>query len=373
MSGLYQINDDWSVLVAQAYQNMEADGESVEYPVGSDGQQLQALQGTFFVPVYDKDKFENTSLTIDGKIGDLKAVYAGSYLVRNIDQTNDYTNYARSFEGFYYSCAGGVGNGSGFGNPGVGAPAGSNGTTPVCYSPVTSWRDQVRNAHLSNEFRLSTPDDWRLRGIVGVYDENFQIADDQNFKYKTIPSCTAANLATALAGGPVCVANVGPIPGSMDTDPNVRDDNTAYGQDVHRGYHQLAGFASIDFDLIPKVLTLTGGTRYYHYNEYENGTLYQTNDGCVNVPNGQCSEGGVATVYGGGANISAYNDKKTYSGFKSRGNLTWHITDDAMVYYTFSQGFRPGGFNRKTKSVADLNAANPRIRSTSCRSITRRH
>ena len=36
----------------------------------------------------------------------------------------------------------------------------------------------------------------------------------------------------------------------------------------------------------------------------------------------------------------------TYSGFKSRGNLTWHITPDAMVYYTFSQGFRPGAFNR---------------------------
>jgi outer membrane receptor protein involved in Fe transport len=36
----------------------------------------------------------------------------------------------------------------------------------------------------------------------------------------------------------------------------------------------------------------------------------------------------------------------TYTGFRSRGNLTWHITPDAMVYYTFSQGFRPGGFNR---------------------------
>ncbi len=34
------------------------------------------------------------------------------------------------------------------------------------------------------------------------------------------------------------------------------------------------------------------------------------------------------------------------SGFKSRGNLTWHVTPDVMVYYTYSQGFRPGGFNR---------------------------
>jgi iron complex outermembrane recepter protein len=40
----------------------------------------------------------------------------------------------------------------------------------------------------------------------------------------------------------------------------------------------------------------------------------------------------------------------TESGFKSRGNLTWHITPDVMVYYTFSQGFRPGGFNQNGNS-----------------------
>ncbi len=31
-------------------------------------------------------------------------------------------------------------------------------------------------------------------------------------------------------------------------------------------------------------------------------------------------------------------------------NLTWHVTPDAMVYYTFSQGFRPGGFNQNGNS-----------------------
>jgi iron complex outermembrane receptor protein len=36
----------------------------------------------------------------------------------------------------------------------------------------------------------------------------------------------------------------------------------------------------------------------------------------------------------------------TTSGFKSRANLTWKITPDALVYTTWSEGFRPGGFNR---------------------------
>jgi outer membrane receptor protein involved in Fe transport len=45
-------------------------------------------------------------------------------------------------------------------------------------------------------------------------------------------------------------------------------------------------------------------------------------------------------------NLDAQHLSDSESGFKSRGNLTWHVTPDAMVYYTFSQGFRPGGFNQ---------------------------
>jgi iron complex outermembrane receptor protein len=351
LSALYQINDDWSALLAQSYQNMEADGEFTQFPIGSDGQVLGPWQDTSFVPAYDKDKFENTSLTVDGKIGDLKLVYSGGYLVRHIDQTNDYSNYARSAYGFYYSCSGGPGGG-GFGaggSPGAGVPPG--GTTPQCYSPITSWRDKVTNSHDSQELRLSTPDDWRTRGIIGAYWEDFEITDDQNFMYRTIPSCSPQNLANALAGGPVCVGNVGPLPGTSASDPTVQNDNTAFGQQVNRGYKQTAVFASADYDLIPKVLTLTGGTRYYRYSEYEVGSKYTTPLGCTNVPNG---------CYAGATSITAENENTTYHGFKSRGNLTWHITPDVMVYYTYSQGFRPGGFNRTVATKANLNLAAPK-------------
>ena len=37
---------------------------------------------------------------------------------------------------------------------------------------------------------------------------------------------------------------------------------------------------------------------------------------------------------------------KSESGHRWRGNLTWHVTPDIMAYYTYSEGFRPGGFNR---------------------------
>jgi outer membrane receptor protein involved in Fe transport len=350
---LWKINDDWNALISQSFQNMEADGEFTQYPVGSDGQVLGPWQVTAFVPAYDKDRFENTSWTLNGKLGDLKAVYTGGYLDRHIDQTNDYSNYTRSAEGFYYTCSGGPGGG-GFGAGGSpGAPAG--GTPPICYSPITSWRDQVTNTHQTHELRVSTPDEWRARGIFGAYFEDFEIADDMNFLYKTIPSCTPENLAAAaLPGGYPCVANVGPLPGTTATDPSVRNDNTAYGEDVHRGYKQVAFFTSIDFDLIPKVLTLTGGTRFYHYTEFELGSKYTTGLACTDVPNG---------CYAGVTSIDAEHEHKGYHGFKSRANLTWHITSDVLAYYTFSQGFRPGGFNRTVAHKADDTAGVPQYNS----------
>ena len=36
----------------------------------------------------------------------MKLVYSGGYLVRNVEQVQDYTNYARGVYGAYYQCAG---------------------------------------------------------------------------------------------------------------------------------------------------------------------------------------------------------------------------------------------------------------------------
>jgi iron complex outermembrane receptor protein len=342
ISALWQVNDDWSALIQQSYQSMEADGMDAQYPVGSDGQALSAWQETSFSPVWDKDKWENTALTVNGKIGDIRAVYTGGFLSRTIDNTMDYTNYARSAGGMYYSCAGGP---AGSGLIGAGGVTGSNANFPLtCYSPVTSWHDYVETTHQSHEVRFSTPDEWRLRGLVGAYWEKFDIKDDMNFLYKTLPSCTPTNLAAYQAGGPVCVGNVIPTPGYTVIDPSQRNDNVAFGEDMRRGYKQTAFFTSIDYDLIPKVLTITGGTRYFKYTETQVGSTYATSTGCAGVPNGQC----VATP------LKEGNYDATYSGFRSRGNLTWHVTPDAMVYYTFSQGFRPGATNRKNSAEVKI-------------------
>src|SRR5437899_10221555 len=41
---------------------------------------------SLYNPSYDKDRFENTALTINGRIGALNFVYSGAYLVRHSEQ-----------------------------------------------------------------------------------------------------------------------------------------------------------------------------------------------------------------------------------------------------------------------------------------------
>ncbi len=332
VEALVKFTDDWDLLLSQSYQNMNSQGVFYQQPTSSDGSALQPLEVTLFNPSYDKDKFENTAWTLNGKFGDLKAVYTGGYLVRNVDQVGDYTNYARGVYADYYQC---IGPGRGFAvNGGNGDPN----LTSQCFSPSAYWHSIEKNEHQQHEFRVSTPDDWRLRAIAGAYWEDNKLYDQTAWDYKTVPTCTS-NGASGTAGNSGCFSNVGTAAGTTVVNPGVQGDNVSFYQDDVRDTKQTAFFASVDYDIIPKVLTLTVGTRHYRFANSSagsvSGSFYCLEQG---VPGGGC----VNDVY----NLNQDNLHDTESGFKSRGNLTWHVTPDLMVYYTYSQGFRPGGFNQ---------------------------
>jgi iron complex outermembrane receptor protein len=333
VSALYKINDEWSALLSQSYQNMDAQGVFYEMPYGSEGttfgptgqpigsKPLPHLSVNLFNPSFDKDKFENTALTINGMVGDLRLVYSGGYLVRNVDQVNDYTNYARGVYGYYYQCAG------------YSSKSAAAGT---CYTPSTTWEEKERNTHQSHEIRLSTPDDWRIRAIGGLYYEQFIIQDDTEFNYKTVPTCSPTFNVN-------CFNNVQQWPGAYTIGPALKNDNVGFFDNVQRTIDQKAAFGSVDVEVIPGTLTLTAGTRYYRFNEKEVGG---------DVGSFYCKAFTPTTYFGPclapyGTDLNTQNPNSSkYSGFRSRGNLSWKVTADALVYYTWSQGFRPGGFNR---------------------------
>ena len=322
VEALYKFNDDWDLLLSQSYQDMHSQGVFYQQPFSSDGTALQPLEATLFNPAYDKDKFESTAWTLNGKFGDLKAVYTGGYLVRNVDQVGDYTNYARGIYADYYQCSGYY----------------DTTTKPTCYSPSATWHSVEKNEHQQHEFRLSTPDDWRVRAIAGLFWEDNKLFDQTTWNYKTVPSCTA-NGAADTPGNTECFANIGTAPGATVVNPGIQGDNASFYQDSMRETKQTALFASVDVDLIPKVLTATVGTRHFRFANSSVGSVSGSFF---------CFDGGapVAGCQNDVYNLNAQNLHDTESGFKSRANLTWHVDSNVMLYYTYSQGFRPGGFNQ---------------------------
>jgi outer membrane receptor protein involved in Fe transport len=106
----------------------------------------------------------------------------------------------------------------------------------------------------------------------------------------------------------------------------------------------------MDVDIVPKTLTFTAGTRYYRFDNTEVGSAVSTFG---------CYQAGPPPCINGALNLNNEGLRTTYTGFRSRANLTWKITPDILLYYTWSQGFRPGGFNRSSHYSATLNYASP--------------
>jgi outer membrane receptor protein involved in Fe transport len=308
-----KFNDEWNALLTESAQRMDAQGVFYEEPYtsGSHPTKLPDLSVQTFEPSYDEDQYENTALTINGRLGFLNLVYNGAYLIRHVKQQQDYTNYARGVYADYYQCV-----------PGSAA----KGTVSKCYSPGATWQDHEQDSHLSQEFRASTPDTWRLRAIGGFYYEDFKVQEQTNFNYRTAPGFPLA-----------------PAPGATVGDPYPRAEATGFFTDATRGYTQYAIFGSADFDIIPHKLTATFGTRWFDFYDYEKGS-YASGFGCGVSIYSSAAETSPCTL--GAHNLdSKHLENKAY-GFKSRANLTYKITPDIMVYYTWSQGYRPGGYNR---------------------------
>jgi iron complex outermembrane recepter protein len=300
VSGLYKFNEDWNLLLQQSYQSMEADGVFAYNPALGD---LNVQQ---YNPSYDLDKFEDTAWTLNGRIGSLKVVYTGGYLVRNVDQVADYTAYSRGPFAAYYQCNG---------------PQYTPGATATCYSPSATWQNIERNTHQSHELRLSTDDDARLRAIGGVFWEDYKIQTAENFLY-----------GDEQAG----FAPFGPsVPGVPVFDPGVRLPGTVFLTDITRGYTQRAAFGELAFDIVPKSLTLTVGTRFFHFDNFDAGQS-DSAFGCRNVDPCAPPAGGFVP----------FNESQGNSGHKSKVNLSWKPVDGVLLYGTYSEGFRPGGFNQ---------------------------
>ena len=321
----WNLTEDWSVDWMHVRQELDTDGVFDYEPAVGD------LQVTKFNDNSLRDKAKLSSLTINGRLGALDLIYTGSYLKHSATQVADYAGYSNiGLYLPYYEC-----------DRGVYYTAAYNGNIGnTCYAPNKSYQTRNRTKRLTQEFRVTTPAENRLRGTFGLFYDNNQLKDNTDWSYLQ----QAAGFIYRRAPNASVNAN----------DTSVRGVGVGFFNDVQRKDKQFAAYGEASFDIVPDKLTVTGGLRYYNEKASINGSSAGSFGGARGVYNpatGTYSPSATPpTTYNVSANLNQlYADASPakYTGVLFKGNLTYKFGEGSLVYATYSDGFRPGGFNRR--------------------------
>ncbi len=307
VSAKYDISPDWSINVQHMRQKLKVDGVFDYDPLVGD------LKVQRYNPDELVDKFDQTAWTLAGRLGALDLIYTGAYLNRRAVQKIDYTAYSNAGPfAAYYICK----------YPGYAS----------CATPRMSFQGDNRNTRISHEFRVSTPADKRIRAIGGAYYDRAKIFDIGEFNYEG-----------SIDQGFVPNA---PIKGATAINPNARNPGVTFFNDITRTDRQISLFGELAFDIIPDMLTVTGGLRYYD----QKATIA-----------GSANFGNRGVDRDSGYNLDAiHTEPRKQTGVIFKGNISFKPNEDMLFYGTYSEGYRPGGFNRIGR-VADPNPQSPRV------------
>jgi outer membrane receptor protein involved in Fe transport len=307
LAAKFDLGDNWTIEPQVIAQDMRTSGIFGYNPAVGD------LEVNRFQPDSEHDRWIQAGLTINGKIGKYDLTYAGGYFNRKIDSLEDYTDYSVAYDQYY-------GSGVNWQNKNGG---------PLAH-PQQEIVGDDRFEKGSNELRLASPATDRFRFIVGLFQERQTHWIIQDYQIQ--------GFSPTLA-----------VPGWA---------NTIWLTDQDRVDSDKAAFGEVSFDVTPK-FTITGGLRYYDYNN----TLYgfygfsQAYGDLTGFGPGNSNAGVTPTnPYGYGCipGLSFRNapcvdlDKAPSKGTGEthKINATYRLTGDKLVYFTYSTGYRPGGVNR---------------------------
>ena len=292
----YQVNDDWSVLLQVMQQELQTEGTFAQDPAVGD------LEISTFFPDFQEDEFTQLAWTVNGNIGDFELVYTGSFLDREVDQSTSDNAYLE--QGAFipsYLC-----------------------NATQCFDPVYGERFTVETERSTHEFRIATPDDRRLRFIGGVFYDDADLGASIDF---TAPGQIARGIT----------AQQQPLPDSTIFNPNPRPQGVNFVNDITRFETQTAIFGELTYDLLPDTLAATIGARYY---EQEVGLSGSTNFFYATTDTDRDFGINIDKNLEG---ISPAEETDTILKF----SLSWTPNADTLLYATYSEGYRPGGFNRR--------------------------
>jgi iron complex outermembrane recepter protein len=301
----WDINDAWSITPMIMGQKQTATGSNGWDP------SVGEFEVNHAYPESSKDSWTQAALTVQGKIGTFDVTYAFGHLKRDVDSEADYSDYGFWYDTLYQYV---------FYNDDGAA---------INPSQYIQAKDGYRKT--SHEVRIASPAEHRLRFVGGLFWQEQKHDIEQRYRID------ALNAGDSVAGW-------------EDTIWLTQQDRTDKDEAV---------FGELTFD-ITDAFSVTAGGRWFRANNSLKGffgfadgyfALEDFDPGVVPYGEAYCR-----FAYGDDrANWVPYegapclvNDKNVReSGSLGRFNATWEISDTKMLYATYSEGYRPGGINRR--------------------------
>ena len=332
VSGLWDINDNWSLLVSHQAQDVESDGVFFADP------NLGDLEVQRYANDRIEDSFNNTSWTLDGMIGALEVVYTGAFTDRETDQVVDYSDYL--FVGQYlpyYICDGSVTY------PG-GAPTGT------CQAPNLFVDSATQTETMTHEIRFLTDSSKSWRVTAGAFFSDLELQERNDFWYPgSVNAIGFDGVSTGFGPNyPLTNTTVTGVVGNAQegwySDPGPFPDGVIFRNDVLRTDEQLGVFGEVTFDLNEQ-FSLVLGARWYDIEVDLEGSANSSFFNLGQTVDAQAFGTNISAQFAPGNAVGA-PDKAATDGTIFKVTLDWRPTDDHMVYATVSEGFRAGLLNR---------------------------
>ena len=289
------LGDEWTITPSVITQNQTMNGSNgVDRGVG----ELSTHQ---FKPQTARDRWTQSALTVEGRIGDFDLTYAFAHFNRDLETESDYTDYAYWYDTLF----------------GYGTYFVDDGGEMIDPSQYIQAENGFRKT--SHELRLASPAEHRLRFVAGVFWQE-QVNDIKERYF-------VDGLATSLE-----------VPGWDDTLWLTKQD---------RVDRDRALFGEVSFDVTDR-LTATAGMRFFDVDNslrgfFGFGAGYSGNE---TYGQGACLADPSLPPYED-TPCEVFDKRVEENDHIGRVNLSYDLTDDVMVYGTWSEGFRPGGINRR--------------------------
>ena len=300
------LNENWAITPGITYQKMDSNGA-----FDHDPDDYGDLETTKFYDTFYDEEWYQASLTVEGRVGDIDIVYAGAYLNRNRDSNYDYSWFAEYYDNYYSTVY-------------LGYDCYLYDNAGNCVDPSQYVDQDERWTRDSQEIRLQSQEG-RLRWITGFFYQN----QEHDFDLQWI----SPELGTDFSLIP--------------------DGHTAWQTHQTREDKEHAVFGEISYD-ITDAITVLGGARYYNYKNslfgfngwYGRCTGFYDDDG--NFVEDQENGSLQFPCY----NTGVLDDSTSNDDIIGKANISYDIDDNKLVYFTWSEGYRPGGVNRANEGFS---------------------